>query len=176
MRVLVAFASRHGATAGIAERIADTIRADGHVVDALQIPAPAADPNAYDAVVIGSSVYLGHWEKSAKAYVHEHRDVLAAKPVWLFSSGPLGDEDLDEQGRDKRVVAEPSDLPELVEAVGPREHQVFFGVLDPKQLGLGPKLMRMLPAGRKVLPAGDFRDWAEIDEWSHGIARTLDAP
>jgi menaquinone-dependent protoporphyrinogen oxidase len=145
-------------------------------VDALEIPAPAADPNAYDAVVIGSSVYLGHWEKSAKAYVHEHWDALAAKPVWLFSSGPLGDEDLDEQGRDKRVVAEPSDLPELVEAVGPREHQVFFGVLDPKQLGLWSKLMRMLPAGRKVLPAGDFRDWAEIDEWSHGIARTLDAP
>lgn len=174
MKVLVAYASRHGATAGIAERIAEVIRTEGHVADTLELPAPASVDD-YDACVVGSSAYLGHWEKPASAFVREHRDGLVARPVWLFTSGPLGTDEVDEQGQNVRESAAPQELSELTDAVAPREHHVFFGALDPKTLGVGARLMRKLPAGRKLLPEGDFRDWQEIEDWARGIARTLDA-
>lgn len=172
MKVLVAYASRHGATAGIAERIAEVIRAEGHTADTVQLPA-ATSVDDYDACVVGSSAYLGHWEKAASAFVREHRDGLVARPVWLFTSGPLGTEEVDEQGQDVRESAAPRELPELTDAIAPREHHVFFGALDPKTLGVGARVMRKLPAGRKMLPEGDFRDWQEIEDWARSIVRAL---
>ena len=104
MHVLVAYASRHGATQGIAERIAETLMAAG--LDAEVRPASTVkDLRGYDAFVIGSAAYMGHWLKDAKGFVEHNRAVLAAKPVWLFSSGPLGTEPLDEEGRDQKVAA-----------------------------------------------------------------------
>ncbi|AWG98424.1 flavodoxin domain-containing protein [Rhodococcus ruber] len=172
MKVLVAYASRHGATAGIAERIAEVIRAEGHTADTVQLPA-ATSVDDYDACVVGSSAYLGHWEKAASAFVREHRDGLVARPVWLFTSGPLGTEEVDEQGQDVRESAAPRELPELTDAIASREHHVFFGALDPKTLGVGARVMRKLPAGRKLLPEGDFRDWQEIEDWARSIVRAL---
>ena len=172
MKVLVAYASRHGATAGIAERIAEVIRAEGHTADTVQLPA-ATSVDDYDACVVGSSAYLGHWEKAASAFVREHRDGLVASPVWLFTSGPLGTEEVDEQGQNVRESAAPRELPELTDAIAPREHHVFFGALDPKTLGVGARVMRKLPAGRTLLPEGDFRDWQEIEDWARSIVRAL---
>lgn len=172
MKVLVAYASRHGATAGIAERIAEVIRAEGHTADTVQLPA-ATSVDDYDACVVGSSAYLGHWEKAASAFVREHRDGLVARPVWLFTSGPLGTEEVDEQGQNVRESAAPRELPELTDAIAPREHHVFFGALDPKTLGVGARVMRKLPAGRTLLPEGDFRDWQEIEDWARSIVRAL---
>src|SRR5690606_3203729 len=114
-----------------------------------------------------------HWEKAASAFVREHRDGLVARPVWLFTSGPLGTEEVDEQGQDVRESAAPRELPELTDAIAPREHHVFFGALDSKTLGVGARVMRKLPAGRKLLPEGDFRDWQEIEDWARSIVRAL---
>jgi hypothetical protein len=89
MRVLVAYASRHCATQGIAERIAETLRAGG--LDAEARPAASVKrPADYDAFVIGSAAYMFHWLGYAAKLVRRNRAALAAKPVWLFSSGPLG--------------------------------------------------------------------------------------
>lgn len=175
MSVLVAYASEHGATAGIADRIAGRLRSDGLEVDLAEVTA-ARDPAAFDACVIGSAVYLGRWRKEALAFVHGHREALAMRPTWLFSSGPLGDEPLDEHGRDKREAAVPEVAPELIQAVGARDHRVFFGALNPDDLPLIPRLMRLLPAGRRLLAEGDFRDWAQIDAWADSIAAALDVP
>jgi len=91
MRVLVAYASRHGATQGIAERIGETLRAAG--VEAEVQPAASVKRAAgYDAYVIGSAAYMFHWLKDAVGFVRRNRAALAGKPVWLFSSGPLGTE------------------------------------------------------------------------------------
>jgi menaquinone-dependent protoporphyrinogen oxidase len=54
-----------------------------------------------------------------------------------------------------------------------RDHRVFYGALDPQRLSLMPRLMRVLPAGRKLLEEGDFRDWAEIEAWADQIAGEL---
>lgn len=169
MKVLVAYASKHGATRGIAERIAAQLSADG--LDALAQPVNAVgNLSGYDAFVIGSAAYIGHWQKEATEFVGRNCVLLAERPTWLFSSGPLGTEPTDAQGRDQRVAAEPKEIAELSDAIHPRDHRVFFGALDPGTLGLRDRAIRTLPAGRALLPEGDFRDWADIEAWAAGIA------
>src|SRR5512142_2214508 len=129
MRVLVAYASRYGATAEIAARIADRIRQAGPETDCVSV-SDAPLVASYDAFVVGSAVYLGSWEKEAVAFVDTHRDVLSAHPTWLFSSGPLGTDPRTESGEDKLEGAvSPEKLAALTNAVHPGGHQVFYGAL-----------------------------------------------
>jgi len=131
------------------------------------------DVGGYAAFVIGGAAYLGHWLKEATEFVRRNRAVLAARPVWLFSHGPLGTETTDAQGRDVREAAEPEEFAELKEAIGPRDTRVFFGALDPDKLKLRDRVIRTLPAGRALLPEGDFRDWQRIEAWAGQIADEL---
>ncbi len=172
MRVLVAHASKHGATAGIAARIGQALAAAGHDVDVRSVKE-VGDVSTYDAFVVGSATYFAHWLKAANVFVRDHREALATHPSWLFSSGPLGIETLDEHGDDLRLITEPHDIPRLLAAVRPRQHRVFFGALDPAKLRLPERAMRRLPAGRDLLPEGDFRDWADVDGWAAEIAEHL---
>jgi menaquinone-dependent protoporphyrinogen oxidase len=174
MNVLVAYASRHGATQGIAERIATTLRTAG--IDAEARPAASVRSLAgYDAFVVGSAAYMFHWEKAATAFVHRNRAVLAANPTWLFSSGPLGTEAIDAQGRDQKVAAVPKEAAELREAVNARDYQVFFGAYERERpkIGLAERFVALMPAARDALPTGDFRDWPAIEAWAAGIAAEL---
>lgn len=172
MHILIAHASKHGATAGIAERIGSALTAEGHDVDVRPV-RDSRDPSTYDAIVIGSAAYMGRWMKDATEFVHGNRAVLASRPVWLFSSGPIGQSTTDEEGRDVREVGDPKELPELIEAVHPRQHRVFFGALDPSRLTLAERALRRLPGGRELLPEGDFRDWSDVDAWAGAIATQL---
>ncbi len=177
MNVLVAYASRHGATQGIAERIAENLRAAGLEAEA-RAAASVKSLAGFDAFVIGSAAYMFHWEKEAASFVRRHRVEIAAKPAWLFSSGPLGTEPLDKEGRDQKVAAIPKEIPELVEAVNARGHHVFFGAYerDRKRIGLAERLVALMPAARDALPEGDFRDWPEIEAWAAEIVRELGQP
>lgn len=180
MRVLVSYASRHGATKGIAERIAEQLRTAGLTVDAL--PAgPSIKVADYDAYVIGSAAYMGHWMKEARDLVRRNGATLSRKPVWLFSSGPVGNEPTDAKGRDQKVAAVPTDMAELRATVNARDHRVFFGAYerDRKPIGLAERLadrlLSVMPAARNAMPTGDFRDWPEIEGWGAEIARDLNA-
>ncbi|TME83327.1 MAG: hypothetical protein E6I45_03950, partial [Chloroflexi bacterium] len=87
-RIQIVYASRHGGTAGIAERIAQILRAEGGdvvVADGAERP----ETSGFDAYVIGSGVYLGTWLKEGTDFLERNQSALATKPVWLFSSGPL---------------------------------------------------------------------------------------
>jgi menaquinone-dependent protoporphyrinogen oxidase len=178
MRVLVAYATRHGATQGIAERIAETLQASG--LEAEARPARSIrSVDGYDAFVVGSAAYMYHWLKDASDLVRRYRRQLRERPVWLFSSGPVGGP-IDAKGRDQRAAAVPKDIAELVPAVNARDHHVFFGAfeVDRKPVGLAERLaapfMSRLPAtARESMPIGDFRDWPEIEDWARGIARDL---
>ena len=90
MNVLVTVASRQGATKEIAERIGEVLSAAG--LGATVEPVEAVgDVDRYDAVVLGSAVRIGHWIEPARRFVRDHSAALATRPVWLFSSGPIGD-------------------------------------------------------------------------------------
>jgi menaquinone-dependent protoporphyrinogen oxidase len=119
------------------------------------------DVEAYDGVIVGSAVYYGRWLKPASEFVHMNRAALAERPVWLFSSGPLGEQPSEELAQ----------VRELREAVGPRDYRVFSGALDRSGLGFGERLV----ARAVRAPEGDFRRWDEIDAWVETIAGQLGA-
>lgn len=174
MNVLVAYASRHGSTAGIAERIAAGIRSEGLTAEAQPI-SEVHDLGEYDAVVLGSAAYMFHWLKEARRFASKHRDALAERPVWLFSSGPLGTDLVDEDGNDIFEASRPKEFDELTEVLAPRGEKVFFGAWDPEApaVGMAERMMRFMPAAKNALPAGDFRDWDAIDAWAAEIASDL---
>jgi menaquinone-dependent protoporphyrinogen oxidase len=175
MKVLVAYASRHGATQGIAERIGERLGAAGLDVEVLAA-ADAGELAAYDAFVVGSAVYMFHWLKEGAKFVRRNHEALAARPTWLFSSGPLGTDTVDKEGRDVREVAQAKETGELREAVAARDHVMFFGAWHKgKPVGLGERFVTMMPAARDALPVGDFRDWDAIHAWADGIAADLAA-
>lgn len=174
MHVLVAYATRHGATAGIAERIAHALREAGLEAEARDVEE-VDDLTGVDAVVVGSAAYMLHWLTSARKWVDRHRTELAERPVWLFSSGPLGDELVDEKGRDVFETSRPKEFDEFHAALSPRDEKVFFGAWDPdaSPVGVAERIMKLMPASRRAVPAGDFRDWEAIEAWASGIAAEL---
>jgi menaquinone-dependent protoporphyrinogen oxidase len=103
------------------------------------------------------------WRKDACAFVDRHLEVLRARPVWLFSSGPLGD------GAGGEVP--PGRAEQLAIDVDAVDHHVFGGRLDRSTLGPGERLV----AAVVHAPSGDFRPWDEIDEWADAIAESLSA-
>ena len=160
MKVLVSAASRHGATAEIARAIGETLREAG--LEAVALPPDAVITlDGYDAAVLGSGVYVGHWMDSAKHLVERHGAALASLPVWIFSSGPIGDP--------PKPVEDPGDLAEIMEMTHAREHRLFAGKVDKSGLGLGEKVI--LTAVRA--PEGDFRPWDDVREWAREIAAAL---
>jgi menaquinone-dependent protoporphyrinogen oxidase len=162
MRVLVTVASKHGSTAEIGTAIAGILAEAGHKV-LEQRPEDADDPAKFDAVVMGSGVYAGHWIREAKAYATEHAVALRERPVWLFSSGPLGDP--------PQPAGQPVDITELDTLLAPRGHVIFAGALDRSSLGFGERAI----VGMVKAPYGDFRDWTAITAWAEQVALELSA-
>ena len=160
MRVLVATASKHGGTRGIAEAVADELRAMGIDAEVRDV-GEVADPGRYGAVVVGSAVYMGNWMEDARRFVAGHREALAAVPVWLFSSGPLGDPPV--------PPGEPQGIDRWTAETGARGHRTFAGRLHPGELGLGERLV----AKAVRAPAGDFREWDAIRAWAREIGEAL---
>jgi menaquinone-dependent protoporphyrinogen oxidase len=119
-----------------------------------------------------------HWLKDATTFVKCNRALLAERPTWLFSSGPVGADTVDKQGRDVLETTVPKEFPELREAIHPRGEKVFFGAVDPadKPVGFAERIVSLMPAGKDALPKGDFRDWPTIDAWADQIAHDLAVP
>ncbi len=178
MNVLVAYATKHGATKGIAERIGATLGAEGLTVTVRPV-TEAGGLAGYDAFVIGSAAYMGAWLGEATTFVRRNLSALGQRPVWLFSSGPVGTETVDKKGHDVLVTSEPNEFAEFATALRARGKRVFFGAYDPDAPAVGiaeglmERFLRVMPAVREVLPAGDFRDWSAIEGWASGIAHEL---
>ena len=160
MKVLVAVSSKHGSTREIAESIGATVREAGievEVVDAREVGSVAA----YDAVIVGSAVYLGRWMGPARDLVTRSVEALRTRPVWLFSSGPL-----------RLDIVDPADAAEgmkLLELVEARDHRVFPGKADRREFGFFERAAVSMVKS----PWGDHRDWPAIREWATGIAGEL---
>ena len=160
--VLVTAASRHGATHEIAEAIARGLLQRG--VEAQARPAEEVSSlDGFDAYVVGSAVYIGRWLDAARDLVEANAGALAARPVWLFSSGPLGPPDA------FKPEGDPVDAAALVESTGAVEHRVFAGRLERGLLSFGEKAVVVAVRA----PEGDFRDWDAIDGFAAAIAGQL---
>jgi menaquinone-dependent protoporphyrinogen oxidase len=82
-------------------------------------------------------------------------------PVWIFSSGPIGEPPKPEE--------DPIDIEGVRELTGARDHQVFAGKLDRATLGFAERAITLALRS----PEGDFRDWPSIEAWSDSIAGSL---
>ena len=173
MSILVAYATKHGSTGGIAERIAERLRAAGLDAEALPVKS-VRDVASYDAVILGSALYMFHWMKEARSFASRNRRAMVGKPVWLFSSGPI-ETKLDAQGRGPLEVSGPKEIDELGEMLQPSDHRVFFGSWsrEYRPIGLVERLATAMPAAKAAFPDNDLRDWPRIDAWADGIAVEL---
>jgi menaquinone-dependent protoporphyrinogen oxidase len=167
-RVLVAYATGHGSTRVVAERIGTRLAEAGTQVDVRPVD-DVDDLAGYDAVVLGSGVYNQSWIPSATEFLRANSAALAARPVWLFSVGSFGDT---HRGIGKLMRREPREIGEFQDAVHPREYRVFAGVIQRHQWPLRSRLFFHAFGGR----FGDNRDWPEIEGWAKSIARTLKNP
>ena len=147
MAILIAYASKHGSTRGVAKRIAEQLRQLRKEAEAQPVDA-VTDPSSYEAFVIGSVVYYGSWLKEATEWMHRNRAILSLHLVWLFSAGPLGTEVQD-------AKQQPKEMAEFQQAIRPRDQRIFFGALDPSRL---PFAERMVVKAVRA-PEGDSRDW-----------------
>jgi menaquinone-dependent protoporphyrinogen oxidase len=160
MKILVTVASRHGATGEIGEVIAGVLRDAGLAVQT-RPPSDVTSLDDFDAVVLGSAVYAGRWMEEARRFAQRHHEPLRGRPVWLFSSGPIG--------VPLAPAEESADALKLVGELTARGHQTFAGRIDPSALGWVERtITRMVKA-----PDGDFRDWEAVRSWADDIARAL---
>jgi menaquinone-dependent protoporphyrinogen oxidase len=161
MKVLVAVASKHGSTREIAATIAEELRNCAFDAD-LRDVSEVTSIRGYDAVILGSAVYMGNWLPEARSFPEHHRVALSKLPVWLFSSGPVG-------VSDPLPHEDPKRLASPVGKITARDHHIFVGKLDPSDLGFGQRVaVRWLG-----IPFGDFRDWDEIRAWARDIGAEL---
>jgi menaquinone-dependent protoporphyrinogen oxidase len=166
MTVLVAAASKHGATEEIAARIGADLLERGVTVEVKQL-REVDDIGRYDAYVVGSGIYLGTWLKEARRFVDIHAAELAKRPTWLFASGSIVG---DPPPADDPDAVRPGLAEKLVAKTGAHEHKLFGGKVDMRKLGL---LEKAAVHGAHATE-GDYRNWREIDEWAAGIARQLE--
>jgi menaquinone-dependent protoporphyrinogen oxidase len=166
--VLIAYATRYGATGEIAEAIGGVLHEAG-IISVVQPVDRVKDLDQYEAIVLGSAVYMGHWRRKAVAFLETHEAALAAKPTWLFSSGPTGKGDPVELMKGWRF---PEGLQPIADRIRPRDVAFFHGALDMNRLNFADKL---IIKGIKA-PIGDFRDWEMINAWAKSIAGGLRNP
>lgn len=165
MTVLVTAASQQGATRGIAEAIARTLRARGIDVTVAD-PDEVHDVSGYDAFVIGSAVYTGQWLEPATEFIRRFAPTLLARPVWLFSSGPVGDPS---RRLVQKMATDPAELPWMLELTGAREHRIFAGKLSRRGLRRPQRVALSVFRGFE----GDWRVWSMIEDWAGEIADSL---
>lgn len=161
LKILVAYASRMGSTAEIAERIGRQLSEAGHEVQVTPC-AEAPDAGGYDAVILGSALYLGRWDASARGYLRSQETALAGRPTWLFQSGPCGD------GFDLEQAAAPRSVRRRSERMGLEPPVTFGGRLD--RTRTKTPLSRWMATGTY---AGDFRDWDQVHAWTATVLDQL---
>lgn len=165
MSILLVYATRHGATAGIAERIAALLTESDQPAEARPVEE-VTSVNGYDAVVLGAAAYMFHWLKPAVKFARKHRAELVSRRVWAVQQRPARDGP-DRQGRQERPAGAP--------AQGVRRaHRTRA---PPRRAGLGSAHTTRAPnrseggnasSGtcrllKDIMPTGDFRDSAAIE-------------
>ena len=165
-RVLVTYASKHGSTEEIARAIAHELRERNLDVDCVGVGD--ASLGVFDAVVLGSAVYMGRWRSEARHFLKKHLDTLSKVPFWIFSSGPVG-EKVQEEFEQNSKWLEPHRILDLAESAGVRGHIAFAGRLPTDPHGfVENSMVKNTPQEFR-----DSRDWDAIRRWADDVAEQL---
>ena len=161
MKALVVHGSKRGGTQGLADMVGRALAEHGMDVTVRSAAEHVADVGSYDVVVVGGALYAGRWHKDARHFVRREAEALRGTKVWMFSSGPLGDDawtadDTEPVAQARRAMAQ----------VGAVAHQTFGGGLAPDAKGFPASAM-----AKKL--AGDWRDEESVELWAKSIAASL---
>lgn len=164
-KILVTYASKRGATEEIADAIVEVLKNDG--LDVILLPVSSVTSiEGYDAIILGSAVYIGQWMRDANKFVKEYLDDLSHIPTWIFSSGPTG------EGNPSDLMngfQYPEKLEPYISRINLQEAILFHGALDMTELNwLERRMIKTVEA-----PLGDFRNWHSIKLWAQHIADSL---
>ncbi len=163
MRILMVVGSRHGATQEIGEAIGEVLTEAGHEV-VHRDPDDFTSTMGFEAMILGSAIYYGRWVSAVRELVERHAGTLAATPLWVFWSGPLGTKGV------PRGSVEGMD--ELLERLRPRGFREFDGRADRGELGMRERAVVSLVGANY----GDYRDFDEVRSWALEIADDLASP
>lgn len=160
-RVLVAFGSKRGGTAGLATMVGDALAKSG-----CQVTVSPADQihdlTGFDAMVVAGALYANRWHRDARRFVRRHTVELRRLPVWMISSGPLDD------SAAHRDIEPTRQVQKLIAMVGARGHATFGGRLLPDATGFPASAMAKTRAG-------DWRDAAHVHRWAATVVAQLSA-
>jgi menaquinone-dependent protoporphyrinogen oxidase len=167
-KILVTYASRNGATAGVAEAIGKTLTECSAPVDVRNMN-DVKDLSPYRAVVVGSAIQGNQWLPEAMQFLQTHRTALGQKPVAVFlvcMTLAIG------EGKYREQV---KDFFQPVRAlVRPVSEGLFAGVLDIKQVSsFSDRVKFRLSVMMGVWKEGDHRDWNAIHEWAASLPSLL---
>jgi len=162
--ILVTYSTIYGSTQEVAEKVAATLREQGHAVD-LQPVKQVRSLDPYRAVVLGAPLYMFHWHKDALHFLAKHRSALAQKPAAIFALGPVNN--VEKEFRDAREQLDK----ELAKFswLKPAVIEIFGGKFEPAKFRFPHNL---IPAMNKI-PASDIRDWTAIRNWANGLPTKL---
>ncbi|EXJ56697.1 hypothetical protein A1O7_07041 [Cladophialophora yegresii CBS 114405] len=170
MPILIAYATSHGSTREIADRIASRLHANGLAVDCRPVDHVFSVEN-YSAVILGSAVHGSRWLLDAQKFLDVEAMGLQMKPTWAFSVGMAPTVRGSKWVRDRAVRRESQDIKETISRKVPkvRDHHLFAGKADGLAMSGPMRCLWSCMGGR----FGDYRDWNEIDEWADVIAKEL---
>jgi len=164
--ILVTYASKYGATKEIAQKIGEVLRQAGLQADVLPVDG-VQNLDPYKVVILGSAVYVGKWHKEAVKFLQANQNILAKRPVWIFSSGPTGHGNPVELVEGQRL---PAALQPIADRIQPCDIAVFHGHINPDKINF---IEKWAIKSLVKKPFGDFRDWDAITSWATAIAKTL---
>jgi len=167
MRALVVYASQFGSTREIAERIASKLADEGVETEIRSAADGFVFEDNIDGYIIGSAIHAGRWLRPAIEFVYDNAEVLARRPSWLFSSGPIGEKAVEMEQPEPKVIRE------FRNRLDVRGHIVFAGAFDPAKADWSDTGWLEKVIAKRFIPVGDFREWDKIDAWAASIAKQL---
>jgi menaquinone-dependent protoporphyrinogen oxidase len=168
-KILVTYASRTGATAGVAEAIAAVLADGGVQVDVLPMK-DVKDLSPYQAVVAGSAIRGGKWLPEAMKFMQTHQAALVQKPFAAFMVCIT----LAMAGADKYREGVAIWMAPVRALVKPVSEGLFAGALDLSKLPPSLESLKMRAAvAAHIFPEGDHRDWDAVRAWAESLRPLL---